>query len=168
VVFVLTTLNIMRRLLAAYRKMSNVRSLLLLCIGVVSFYSPSTHAQIALAPLTGNEIQSALFGRLFTGEYPNGSQWAERFNPDFTTQYSEDGRVTKGTMSLNGNILCFTYADNDQSGGCFEVWKRGPNCFDFYSPTSDASLDQRRFGRAWQARGWDADQPSTCLSEEIS
>lgn len=158
----------MRCLLTASRKMSNTLAVLLAGLVLVPIIAAPAKGQVALAPLTAVEIRMALFGKLFSGEYPDGARWAERFNHDLTSDYSEDGRLTKGTMTLNSNILCFYYADKDQSGGCFEVWQRGPNCFDFYSPTGDATLDQRRFGRAWQARGWNADQPATCMSEEIS
>ena len=167
-VLVLTENINMGRLLAANWKMSNTRiNLLFVTLMACLLLSPA-HSQISIKPLTGSEIRSALFGKLFTGEYPNGSGWAERFNLDFTSDYSEDNRITRGKMTLNGNILCFTYADIDQSGGCFEVWQRGENCFDFYSPTGNASLDERRFGQGWQARGWQAGSPSTCVSQQIS
>jgi len=142
-----------------------LRPIVLLCFFLVSF---SAFAQLVLKPLTGAEIQKFVFGTTMSGEYPSGERWAERFNKDGTSEYSESGELSLGTMSLNGNILCFTYLDKPTTGGCFEVWKRGPNCFDFYSPTGDATLDQRQFGKGWDARAWYADQPSTCVSEQIS
>ena len=139
---------------------------LLVCCGMMV---TSSLAQLSIHPMTGTEIRQILFGQLLTGEYPSGVQWAERFNKNETSNYSEDGRTRLGIMKLNGNILCFDYPDDpDQSGGCFEVWKRGPNCFDFYSSSASANLDQRRFGRAWDARAWISGKTSTCLSEEIS
>jgi len=106
--------------------------------------------------MSATEIKQFVFGFTMSGEYASGQSWAERFNKDGTSSYSENGK----------------YDENPTvSGGCFEVWKRGANCFDFYSTNADqpaASLDQRRFGRGWDARAWYADQKSTCLSEEIS
>ena len=122
--------------------------------------------------MSATEIKQFVFGFTMSGEYASGQSWAERFNKDGTSSYSENGKPILGRMTLNGNILCFSYDENPTvSGGCFEVWKRGANCFDFYSTNADqpaASLDQRRFGRGWDARAWYADQKSTCLSEEIS
>ena len=163
----MTAMINMRGVLAAMLKMSNRSALLLV---IISFGCLSSAlAQFALTPLNATEIRSTLFGQLFTGEYPSGSQWAERFNTDGTSDYSENGMAIRGTMSLSGSKLCFTYPNTQTlNGGCFEIWKRGANCFDFYTPDGGATLDQRQFGRGWQARGWIADQPSTCLSEEIS
>ncbi|MEE9313879.1 MAG: hypothetical protein V3V02_04450 [Rhizobiaceae bacterium] len=135
---------------------------------LLGFVNSTAHAQLTLKPLSGSEIRSFMFGRLMSGEYPDGNQWAERFNRNGTSDYSENGKPIRGQMTLNGNILCFTYASNQSSGGCFEVWKRGPNCFDFYATRSGANLDQRNFGQGWDARGWYANQPSTCVSEQIS
>ena len=166
-VFVLTALINMRGVLAAMTKKSNQTFIaVLLCWMAIA---PAATAQLSLRPMSGSEISQILIGQLLTGEYPSGSQWAERFNSNETSDYSENGKARRGIMKLNGNILCFEYPeDPEQSGGCFEVWKRGANCFDFYSSSAAASLDQRRFGRAWDARGWISDQASTCRSEVIS
>ncbi len=142
-----------------------LRTIFLLLLFLVNF---SATAQLVLKPLTGVEIQKFVFGSTMSGEYPSGERWAEQFNTDGTSEYSESGILSHGTMSLNGNILCFTYPDKPTTGGCFEVWKRGPNCFDFYTPTGLATLDQRQFGKAWDARAWYANQTPTCISEQIS
>lgn len=130
------------------------------------------HAQIALNPLSGGEIAQYLFGRTVTGEYDSGKAWAERFNRDGTSEYSEDGILRRGRMTLRGNRLCFEYGQIDGLvGGCFEVWKRGQNCFDFYGVgdgTLSATLNQKRFGEAWSARAWYSDEPSTCTTAQIS
>ena len=168
VVFVLTAIINMRRVLTRPPKKSILLVLLSLIIGPIAFISVS-QAQFVRQPMSSLDIRENLFGKLVTGEYPSGTQWAERFNLDGTSDYSENGQAKKGLMRLSGNILCFTYnSDPQQPGGCFEVWQRGKNCFDFYSSDSDASLDQRQFGRSWSARAWKTDQQNTCLSDEIS
>lgn len=168
-VLVLTAFINMRGVLTSKGKMSNPHFLMVaLLIWVVVFVPLTASAQMSVAPLSGPEIRASLFGRLFTGEYPNGLGWAERFNANGTSDYSEKGRSTRGIMSLNGNVLCFSYQDNNEVGGCFEIWKRSANCFDFYSASDGPGLTDRRFGRDWQARGWASDQPSTCLSDRIS
>ena len=151
--------------------MSNIGLVLILCITI---FTPAitlahfTAVQYTPAPLSGSEIRSTLFGKLVTGEYPSGARWTERFNADGSSDYSEGGRITRGIMTIYDNILCFSYREKSQTGGCFEVWQRGPNCFDFYSLDGNGNLDSRRFGRNWQARGWVDNQPSTCLSDKIS
>ena len=165
-VFVLTAFVNMAGVVAATRKMSNVALALILFVG--SIFSEPLYAQMTLHPLSGAEIRQTMFGQTMTGEYSDGSRWAERFNSDGTSDYSQNARTVRGQMTLNGNILCFIYLADKQTGGCFEVWRRGLNCFDFYSASGDASLDQRRFGRGWDARAWYVGKPSTCLSEHIS
>ena len=145
----------------------NNRILFWLCLFLVSFATTS-HGQLVLHPLTGAEILKFLYGSTMSGEYPDGDRWAEQFNTDGSSEYSQSGSLSHGTMKLTGNILCFTYSANEAAGGCFEVWKRGPNCFDFYSPKGGATLNQRQFGQNWDARGWYANQPPTCVSEQIS
>ncbi len=135
---------------------------------LIYFIGIPAFGQYVSKPLSGSEIQSQMFGRLLSGDYPNGERWAERFNYDGSSDYSENGNVRRGKMTLTGNVLCFSYDTEKDSGGCFEIWKRSPNCFDFYGARSDASLDQRNFGKAWDARGWYSGQPSTCTSEQIS
>ena len=168
-VFVLCTIVNMVGVLTAIWKMSN-RALLISIFTLL--FATQAHTQMARAPLSANQIKQYMFGFTMSGEYASGKSWAEKFNRNGTSQYVEDGKAITGKMSLNGHYLCFTYnADASVSGGCFEVWKRGVNCFDFYSAGTDspsASMDQRRFGRGWDARAWYAGQQSTCLSEEIS
>ncbi len=165
-VFVLTALINMRGVLAAMKKKSNLATLVLLVVILCS--TSVTHSQVSLTPLTAAEIKRFMFDRLFTGEYPNGLLWSERFNRDLTSTYSESGQILEGIMRLDGDLICFSYPDSiDSFGGCFQVWKRGNNCFDFYSSQSLAGVFDRRFGRAWQARAWNADEPSTCFSDKI-
>jgi hypothetical protein len=160
--------------LTAIWKMSN-RGLFIIAFALfcmVQNHAQPAHGQLARAPLTASDIKQFMFGTTMSGQYASGKTWAETFNRDGTSQYAEDGKTINGKMTLNGHYLCFTYnADPSLNGGCFEVWKRGANCFDFYSVGLDspsASMDQRRFGRGWDARAWYANQQSTCLSEEIS
>ena len=134
-VFVLSALINMRHLLAAKWKMSNIGLLAVLLVLLTS--TPSVSAQHSLIPLTQSQIRSDMFGRMFTGEYSNGGRWAERLNPNMTSIYVEDGKSIHGHMEFRGSLLCFEYPHRpDLDGGCFEVWKRGNNCFDFYSTRS--------------------------------
>ena len=123
--------------------------------------------------LVEQEIRQALLGQTFDGEYADGRAWSERFNEDLTTKYQEDGPAVSGTMWFLPRQVCFRYGEaSDFSGGCFEVWRRGANCFDFYgtgfgSGTS-ASLLQKEQGAAWTARAWMAGRPSTCNAQPIA
>ena len=165
-VFVLSALINMRHLLAAMLKMSNI-VVSLISIAVWLLPHP-TFAQSDFTPLNQSQIRSDMFGQKFTGEYSNGGQWAERFNPNMTSVYVEDGKAIHGHMEFRGSILCFEYPYRpDLQGGCFEIWKRGANCFDFYSTESAVSFNDRRLGRNWMARAWISDVPSTCKSDLI-
>jgi len=166
VVFVLTALINMRGVLAAMKKKSNLTGLVLLAATVLTV-NPAP-SQVTLGPLTANQITNQMFGRMFTGEYPSGAGWSEHFKSNLTSTYSESGAKLDGVMRFEGDALCFSYPQSNKwFGGCFQVWKRGNNCFDFYSVQSNVSLFDRRFGRAWQARAWRTDAVATCFSAKV-
>ncbi|MEL7230325.1 MAG: hypothetical protein AAGK38_10510 [Pseudomonadota bacterium] len=142
-------------------------AVLVALIGLVTM----AEAQNPFEPLSASDIRASLFGQRMTGEYPSGKGWAEQFNRDGTSVYVEAGRPAEGLMTFEGRNLCFAYPGTTQTGGCFEVWKRGTNCFDFYAidnGTTNTRLDDRRFGRSWSARGWLEGKPATCVTEQIS
>ena len=122
-------------------------------------------------PLTQSEIRNEIIGLTLDGEYQDGMKWRERLGVDGTSVYEQDGAVAKGQVTFRRGRICFAYA-NEFTGGCFEVWRRSFNCFDFYSENDDGTLGatamQRRNGIAWTARAWRADQPSTCVSDQIA
>ncbi|MEO1397581.1 MAG: hypothetical protein AAFU56_01780 [Pseudomonadota bacterium] len=169
-VLVLTAVVNMRGVVNAVRQKS-MRLLLALGLAVVTL-SWSAHA-LALSAMNETEIRDALFGRTLNGEYQDGQFWTERFNTDNSSDYIENGVPVRGTMQFKNGYLCFSYpAETQQTGGCFEVWRRSTNCFDFYGTTDlggpAAPLSYRRFGQGWTARAWFADQKSTCISDQVS
>ena len=128
-------------------------------------------AQLSLAPLSPDEVRMRLFAQRVIGEYSNGQNWAEKFNSDGTSLYVENERLLTGKMHFEGKRLCFTYNNEAMTGGCFEIWPRGSNCFDFYAQRKEglpATLNDKRFGRGWDARAWVDGSPSTCQTEHIS
>ncbi|MEL6967662.1 MAG: hypothetical protein AAGM04_09815 [Pseudomonadota bacterium] len=141
---------------------------------LASLHSVGLWAQAAaLEPMTKAQIEENLFGRTLNGEYANGLAWTERLNTDGSSTYVENGKAISGNMRFEGNLLCFRYPGvPSSSGGCFEVWRRSINCFDFYGTEPNTSFDvplsARRFGQSWTARAWYADQQGTCTTEQIS
>lgn len=121
--------------------------------------------------LSAGEVRRALLGRSVKGEYPDGRQWTEAFRADMTSRYVENGQVSRGAMRFDGSHLCFTYASGF-SGGCFEVWRRSANCFDFYAIADDgtvtATARQRLEGQGWTARAWFENERSTCIGDQIA
>ena len=124
-------------------------------------------------------IGAALFGVTLDGEYSDGLAFSERFNADMTSVYEQQGVTSRGAMrfepgagAAGGDLLCFSYEGDDLSGGCFEVWRRSANCFDFYGAgddgVADATPTQRRIGTGWTARAWRADRASTCVAEGVA
>lgn len=124
---------------------------------------PTTHR--ALSP---GELRTLLPGLLLTGEYRNGAPWTERFSHDGTSRYTDTAGTADGTVRFLGAGVCFTYADTALSGGCFEVWRRGRRCFDFYGDNVTATLGDRRFGRGWTARAWLPGGREDCRSDLLS
>ncbi len=164
-VFVLTAFVNMARLITRPLKMSipvlSVAGLMLAC------FTTNSSAQMALSALSKSEIKSLLFGRSVEGEYDDGLSWSEHFYTNGTSDYTQSGLTLHGTMTLNGNVLCFFYRESN-TGGCFEIWRHGPNCFSFYDASSSATLNQRRFGRGWDARAWYQGQEATCAGDQLS
>ncbi len=116
-------------------------------------------------------------GKTLVGEYQTGQQWQERFIDERSTVYRDDEKSGSGTTIQRGRFVCFNYTSKDgMSGGCFEIWQRGKNCFDFYgsglggeqAQRTVASEKQKLFGQGWTARAWLASETSTCVSEQIS
>jgi hypothetical protein len=169
VVLVLIAIINMPHLLAAAQKMSNTWpvflaiSIWLSAPATVAAVATATAAHYYLLPLSQSEIRAALFDHLLSGEYSSGASWTERINGDFTSVYSDGEHRLSGTMTFQDDLLCFSYPDaTDFAGGCFEVWQRGANCFDFYSTNDSNSLRHRRSGWAWLARAWILGRPATC------
>ncbi|MEP1207085.1 MAG: hypothetical protein ABJM29_09740 [Rhizobiaceae bacterium] len=122
-----------------------------------------------MAPLSQSEIRLQLFGKSLIGEYANGATWSENLSADLTSFYVEGEKQMVGEMHFNGSILCFTYRQSENpTPNCFEIWKRGVNCFDFYESDQTIPLMDRRVGRGWVARAWRSDQTSSCQSDLLS
>ncbi|MFD0916722.1 hypothetical protein ACFQ14_09910 [Pseudahrensia aquimaris] len=124
------------------------------------------------AALSESAIRAQLFGLTLSGEYSSGAPWSEVFRADGTTVYTDSRGEARGTMEFQGNQLCFKYTSGaDMSGGCFEVWKRGRNCFDFYGSSetgTEASYTQKVRGLGWDARGWSEGTAKDCVADLIS
>jgi len=120
-----------------------------------------------IGPLSETQIKAALVGKIFEGEYPSGAAWRESFDASGNTVYQEGGRTDLGTMTFQGNVVCFDYGDPTRSGGCFTVWRRGTNCFDFYSTNNIATRLQRDRGTAWDARAWEEGKARDCTADLI-
>ncbi len=165
-VLVLIALVNMRHLLAASLKMSN--SVVILITFSLLSSNNSARAQFTLGPLSRSDIQIQLLGHNLTGEYSSGARWSEQLHTNMTSTYAEDDSTMIGVMSFTGSVLCFRYRNSDDPDPhCFEIWKRGANCFDFYGIDDIAGLSDRRFGRGWLARAWKSDLASTCQSDLI-
>ncbi|WP_198008661.1 hypothetical protein [Ahrensia sp. R2A130] len=122
---------------------------------------------VTIGPMSETQIRAALVGKIFEGEYPSGAAWRESFDVSGNTIYQEGGQTDLGTMTFQGNVICFDYGDPTRSGGCFNVWQRGANCFDFYSTGNIATRLQRDRGTAWDARAWEEGKTRDCTADLI-
>lgn len=122
--------------------------------------------------LSRTDIETELFGRAVEGYYASGMTFTESFNTDLTSDYSDAKGATSGQMSFKHDTFCFAYPDVPQmSGGCFVVWQRSQNCFDFYAALDGqayAGFLARSLGAEWDARVWRQDAQSTCPTTPIS
>ncbi len=118
------------------------------------------------------DIEAELIGRAVEGYYASGATFTESFNADLSSDYRDANSATSGLMSFKGDTFCFVYPDNPQmSGGCFVVWQRSDNCYDFYATLDGqafAGFLARSLGADWDARVWRQDARSTCPVTPIS
>lgn len=122
--------------------------------------------------MTRLDIQRELIGHAVEGHYASGVSFAEAFNEDLTSDYADENGATRGVMSFKGDTMCFAYPDEGRmSGGCFIVWQRSENCYDFYAAQNGqayAGYFARSLGVDWDARVWRQNAPSTCPVTPIS
>ena len=138
---------------------------------LVSLVCATSAYAVTAAVMSAENMRAAFFGATLDGEYADGLAWSERFDREGRSVYAQQGAQAVGRIVFRANVICFRY-DRGFSGGCFEVWRRSANCFDFYGVDSvdaaHASLRQRRAGTGWTARAWRTDAPSTCVSDALS
>ena len=113
--------------------------------------------------MTGKELQETFNGVTVVGEYSSGRRFTELYATDNQLQYFEGPIETKGHWSVISGTFCTIYK-GDLSGGCFRVWRKGSNCFEFYfvARTEDQVRRKREGRPGWTARGWIKDRADTC------
>ncbi|MEM7694982.1 MAG: hypothetical protein AAF318_11060 [Pseudomonadota bacterium] len=134
---------------------------------------PATPPATPFGPMSRADIESDLFGRTIEGHYASGEAFAETLSRDLTSHYTDPDATTTGVMSFDGNALCFAYPEvGDMSGGCFRVWQRSQNCFDFYvhddAGKPRAGFAAQLIGTDWTARVWRTDAEPSCPIAPIS
>jgi hypothetical protein len=112
-------------------------------------------------PLSGAEIRAELVGRPLAGIYPHGTVWSETVLPDGTTDYLERGSRHAGQWRLEDRLFCFSYPV-PLMGGCFEVFRLSPNCYDLYAWSTPLLPGEPRRRLNHNGKMWRADQPATC------
>lgn len=122
--------------------------------------------------LSEADIKVDLIGRTIEGHYPRGEPFTEALYLDFSTDYSDSLRRAPGVVSFRQDAMCFAYpVATDVAGGCFIVWQRSPNCYDFYAVRDGeafATVFERSLGLGWDARVWRTDAGSTCPAIPLS
>lgn len=141
-----------------------------------------TAAGLAAQPVTARgwmseEAMRADFaGETLDGHYGNGTTWTETYFPDGRIDYKENQRMALGRWSFSAGAFCTFYDPPFVPafvGGCWQVLKLGPNCYEFYTagarlpPQPGAQDDEddagaRAMPLRWNARGWRTSQPSSC------
>ena len=129
---------------------------------------------LALAPaaahgaqlLGEDDIRRELIGRHAAGIYPGGQAWEEAFHADGRTTYTQDGKTRSGRWALRSGLFCFTYP-NPMMGGCFQIYRLDPNCYEIYTildPDGPGPRPESREGRSWNGRLWRTGEGSSCES----
>ena len=125
---------------------------------------------VTFAAMSAADMREAFFGAMLRGEYADGLAWSERFDDAGRTVYAQGVAQAPGRILFRGDVICFRY-EQGFSGGCFEVWRRSANCFDFYGTDITgrpfAGWRARRAGTGWSARAWRTDAASTCRAVPV-
>lgn len=115
-------------------------------------------------------MREAFIGRTLDGHYGNGVTWTETYLENGRLDYREPTRSAVGNWYFRGHVFCTFYDAPPPmpplNGGCWTTLKVSANCYEFYLAglTPDPPYEDGAPGMAqrWNARGWRADQPSTC------
>ena len=120
---------------------------------------------VEATPMVAADMRATFYGTTLNGEYSDGLAWSETFDRSGRSSYAQEGAKASGRIAFRGETICFVY-DGGFSGGCFKVWRRSINCFDFYGVDDTdrpyATSRQRQAGTGWTARAWRTDAESTC------
>lgn len=117
------------------------------------------------------DIEAELIGTTVEGFYASGGEFTEVFGADFVSLYRDERGEISGRMTFEGDTLCFAYGSPEMTGGCFVVWQRSPNCYDFYAAQQGAAFAgffACSLGMSWDARVWRTNSDSTCPTVPIS
>ena len=120
--------------------------------------------------MSQTDIRQDLFGRTIEGAYWHGAPFTEELRRDGTSHYRDDRGASTGTLHFDGDALCFAYRDSTMNGGCFLVWRRTANCYDFYPFAGGvlATASELAIGTGWTARVWRQDAPAGCPQTPLS
>ncbi|GAB5376206.1 MAG: hypothetical protein AcusKO_26680 [Acuticoccus sp.] len=120
--------------------------------------------------MSQTDIRQVLFGTTIEGAYWHGAPFTEELRRDGTSHYRDDRGASTGTLHFDGDALCFAYRDSIMNGGCFLVWQRTANCYDFYAFADGvlATASELAIGIGWTARVWRQDAPAGCPLTPLS
>lgn len=91
-----------------------------------------------------------------------GAHYRETHKADSRVTYSEAGEKYEGVWRIHKDMMCYTYAGNSLSGGCFRVYQI-KNCYYFYSSTfieRENELDRDY----WTARSVKKGEEPLCIA----
>jgi hypothetical protein len=145
-----------------------LRSLLISGICMCGFTTFSlTASRAADEWMNESELKAVFAGKGVDGRYRSGGPFAETYGADGHVDYEDEVRTSGGHWSIQAGTFCTIY-DDDSAGGCFQVRRRGSNCFEFFfvAPTEEEALKSQAAKPQWTARAWVQDQPSTCKEEQ--
>lgn len=141
---------------------------LAILLAVALFATPA--AAVDAAPMDAAAMRAAFYGATLDGEYSDGLAWSETFSRSGRSVYAQEGARSAGRIAFRGPTICFVY-EVGFDGGCFRVWRRSLNCFDFYGVDATdrpyATRQQQRAGTGWTARAWRTDAQSTCKAVPV-
>jgi len=145
--------------------------LALLIAVAIAAPDPVAATEFRYRALSRADLVTEFLGRRVDGLYADGSSFTEHFRDDGSTLYRDARGEVIGEMSFRDDNFCFRYEVPDMTGGCFVVWQRSANCYDFYVTRQGvplASFTERILGVGWEARVWRTEVAATCPTAPVS
>ncbi len=113
---------------------------------------------VARERMAAADIEAAFRGMTMTGYYADGVKFTETYEPGGNVAYADDNDVDQGNWFEEQGLFCTFYVSG--LGACFEVVRKGANCYEFYAAKAqDGSVINTP---AWTSVGWDVRKPTTC------
>ena len=111
--------------------------------------------------LSEAQILSEITGKTFEGIYTrDGVSFSEIYKSNGELDYRDERETLSGQWVIKNGLFCNLYTK--PVGGCFALYRTGPNCVISYSAPDETRPYTPPAGTIPGVRMWDSSKASTC------